>query len=190
MRKYHALLLVFLIAFSNWGINVSAWSNGGYSSDPYNPDYGTHDWIAQHALDWLPSNERQYIIDNIALYLYGIEIPDNSQAIDGIGDTSKHHIYYDSNGLLVDNSAATKASTEYNNALSLLKSGDYAIAAKNAGIMTHYIADMAVFGHVMGSNTDWGAGRIIAIMGIMSMQEPQVMTQNSILTFYSIIVSI
>lgn len=30
----------------------AAWSNGGYSSDPTHPDYGTHDWIAQHALDW------------------------------------------------------------------------------------------------------------------------------------------
>jgi len=40
--------------------------------------------------------------------------------------------------------------------LNLLKSGDYEAAAKNAGIMTHYIADMAVFGHVMSSSTDWG----------------------------------
>ncbi|XES76381.1 MAG: hypothetical protein ACBZ72_09385 [Candidatus Bathyarchaeia archaeon] len=29
---------------------VLAWSNGGYSADPATPDYGTHDWIAQHAL--------------------------------------------------------------------------------------------------------------------------------------------
>jgi hypothetical protein len=26
-----------------------------------------------------------------------------------------------------------------------------------AGIMSHYIVDMAVFGHVMGAGTDWGA---------------------------------
>jgi hypothetical protein len=30
---------------------VSGWSNGGYSANPSNPDYGTHDWIAEHALD-------------------------------------------------------------------------------------------------------------------------------------------
>jgi hypothetical protein len=29
-------------------------------------------------------------------------------------------------------------------------------AAKTAGIMSHYIADMAVFGHIMGSTTEWG----------------------------------
>jgi len=109
MRKYPTLLLVFLIILSTCGINVFAWSNGGYSSDPSHPDYGTHDWIAQHALDWLPSNEKQYIMDNIALYLYGTELPDNGQAPDGIGDTSKHHIYYSSNGLLVDGSAAIRA---------------------------------------------------------------------------------
>jgi hypothetical protein len=46
-------------------MNGLAWSNGGYSADPSNPDYGTHDWIAQHALDWLPVEEKQYILDNL-----------------------------------------------------------------------------------------------------------------------------
>ena len=43
---------------------VSGWSNGGYSADPANPDYGTHDWIAEHALDWLPQEEKQFLLDN------------------------------------------------------------------------------------------------------------------------------
>lgn len=30
---------------------TTAYSNGGYSADPTGPDYGTHDYIAQHALD-------------------------------------------------------------------------------------------------------------------------------------------
>ena len=38
-----------------------------------------------------------------------------------------------------------------------LKSGEDALAAKQAGIMSHYIVDLAVFGHVMGSSTDWGS---------------------------------
>jgi hypothetical protein len=29
-------------------------------------------------------------------------------------------------------------------------------ASKQAGIMTHYIADVTVFGHVRGAKTDWG----------------------------------
>ncbi len=135
----------------------SAWSNGGYSADPSNPDYGTHDWIAQHALDWLPQQEKQYILDNLAAYLYGTELPDNGGAPDGIGDTFNHHIYYSAGEVMTDDSAAIRASTEYTNTLNLLKSNDLTNAAKNAGVMSHYIADMAVFGHVMGAATDWGS---------------------------------
>ena len=136
---------------------ASAWSNGGYSSDPSNPDYGTHDWIAQHALDWLPDAEKQYITDNLAAYLYGTELPDNGQAVDGIGDVGKHHIYYSSSGVMTDDAAAVRASEVYGEVLTYLVANDLVNAAKQAGIMTHYIADMAVFGHVMGSGTDWGA---------------------------------
>ena len=35
--------------------------------------------------------------------------------------------------------------------------GNFSGAAKQLGIVTHYIADMAVFGHVMGASTAWGA---------------------------------
>jgi hypothetical protein len=133
------------------------WSNGGYSADPAHPDYGTHDWIAQHALDYLPAQEKQYITDNLAVYLYGTELPDNSQAPDGIGDTTKHHVYYSASGAVTDDASAQRASAEYALALDFLKNKDYLDAAKTAGTMTHYIADLAVFGHVMGASTPWGA---------------------------------
>jgi parallel beta-helix repeat protein len=136
---------------------VTGWSNGGYSTDPEHPLYGTHDWIAQHALDWLPLNEKQYIIDNMAAYLLGTELPDNpNSTIGGIGDTVNHHVYYWSSGVLQDDASAVRASQEYANALNFLRSKDFANAAKTAGIMSHYIVDVAVFGHVMGSGTDWG----------------------------------
>jgi len=81
-------LLGFLLISISMSVFVTgglAWSNGGYSADPSNPDYGTHDWIPQHALDWLPNQEKQYILDNLATYLYGTELPDNGAAPDGIG---------------------------------------------------------------------------------------------------------
>lgn len=112
------------------------WSNGGYSDNPAQPKYGTHDWIAQHALDWLPNEEKQYITDNLATYLYGTELPDNSQAADGIGDTSKHHIYFYADGSLQDDAAAQRASEEYQKALNYLKNNDYSDAAKTAGTMS------------------------------------------------------
>lgn len=134
------------------------WSNGGFSANPANPDYGTHDWIAQHALEYLPTQEKQYITNNLAVYLLGTELPDNSnKSSGGIGDTTKHHIYYNSAGVLVDAVSGLRANETFNQAVTYLKNGDYTNAAKAAGILTHYIADVAVFGHVMGASTDWGA---------------------------------
>jgi hypothetical protein len=132
------------------------WSNGGYSADTSQPDYGTHDWIAQHALDYLPANEKQYILDNLACYLYGTERPDLPSTQGGIGDTTKHHIYFNADGAMYDNASAQRANEEYQKALAFLKSNDYVNASKTVGTMSHYIADVAVFGHVMGASTPWG----------------------------------
>jgi hypothetical protein len=55
-----SMILACILALSLPPI-TKAYSNGGYSADPSNPDYGTHDYIAQHALDWLPMNEKRYI---------------------------------------------------------------------------------------------------------------------------------
>jgi hypothetical protein len=153
------MLTVLLMAMLHSILNVKpvgGWSNGGFSTDPAHPTYGTHDWIAQHALDWLPPAEKQYISDNLANYLYGTELPDNSGAPDGIGDTALHHIYYQSTGSLQDDASAIRAQAEYNEALNYIKSGDVATAVKTLGIMSHYISDVTVFGHVMATGTDWG----------------------------------
>jgi hypothetical protein len=160
LRKQTACLFVIAI-LSGWFIvgsaEVSGWSNGGYSADPNNPDYGTHDWIAEHALDWLPPEEKQFLLDHKAAYLYGTELPDNGQAADGIGDTTKHHVYYFSDGSVHDDVAADRAEEEYAKAVAAYTAGNSSEAAKQLGIVTHYIADMGVFGHVMGASTAWGA---------------------------------
>lgn len=145
-----------LILTSLRGTVVSGWTNGGYSADPTHPDYGTHDWIAEHALDWLPTQEKQFLLDNKASYLYGTELPDNNQAPDGIGDTTKHHVYYSASGILQDDAAAVRAREEYVNAVTAFDAGNLSEAAKRLGIVAHYIADMGVFGHAMGASTVWG----------------------------------
>ena len=149
-----SLLLVASIARTTAG-----WSNGGYSSNSSQPLYGTHDWIAEHALDWLPTQEKKYIQDNVQAYLYGTELPDNNNAsvLGHIGDTTRHHVYFWSSGAIQEDNSAIRASQEYEQALVYLNASDYVNAAKTAGIMSHYIADVAVFAHVMGSTTDWGA---------------------------------
>lgn len=151
-----ATLLSVLLSANPKTAIVYCWSNGGYSATPENPDYGTHDWIAQHALDWLSNEEKQYILDNLAAYLYGTELPDNGEASDGIGDTTTHHIYYWANESIQDDASAVRAQTEYNKAANYMRTGNIAVAVKTLGIMSHYIADVGVFGHVMSSRTDWG----------------------------------
>ena len=159
-KKVSGIILIMLLtSMLHIILNISpaaGWFNGGFSSDPNNPNYGTHDWIAQHALDWLPNEEKQYILDNLATYLYGTELPDNGGAPDGIGDVALHHIYYWADESLQDGVCATRAQTEYNNALNYIKYGNVTMAVKTLGIMSHYIVDVGVFGHVMGVGTDWG----------------------------------
>lgn len=162
LKKHVAFLVTVTLSSLLFGASVSlvavfGWSNGGFSADPSNPDYGTHDWIAQHALDWLPLDEKQFILNNIANYLYGTELPDNGGATDGIGDTVKHHVYYFANGSLQDDASAVRAQEEYDSAANIFKAGNLVNATKRLGAMTHYICDVAVFGHVMGSATYWGS---------------------------------
>lgn len=67
------------------------WNNGpsgDAATDEDHPNcdivpYATHDWIADHARALLPQQERQWIDQNIKLYLLGTEAPDN----DDIPDT-------------------------------------------------------------------------------------------------------
>lgn len=138
---------------------ANAWLNGGSSADPNYPCYGTHDWIAHHALDWMPANRTTYIKENLNTYLWGTELPDAYQENGGYHDLTKHHVYYNLTGALVlgEDDAAVRAEEEYQKALTCLIAGDYANASKYAGIVTHYISDVAAFGHVMGNYTDWGA---------------------------------
>jgi len=149
--------IVLLFACLSAASPALAWSNGGYSADPANPDYGTHDWIAEHALAWLPAADKAYLTANRVPYLYGTELPDNAGPPDGIGDQFNHHIYYYASGALQDDVGAVRAAAQYDAALAFLQTGDERLAAKTAGVVSGYLTDVAVFGHVMGASTDWGA---------------------------------
>jgi hypothetical protein len=151
------IILIPLLTVSLGSLKVSGWSNGGYSDNSLHPDYGTHDWIAQHAIDFLPPKEKQFYTANLESYLYGTELPDNAQTPDGVGDTGKHHIYFSSDGSLQDDSAAVRAEQEYVNAQKAFGAGNLSAVAEHLGMVTHYVSDVSVFGHVMGVPTPWGA---------------------------------
>lgn len=143
------LLFTFLLA----SVPADAWSNGGYSADQSNPDYGTHDWIAEAALDLQTSNVSFLKTTYHAEFLLGTEAPDNP---DFIGDTSKHHVYYYASHALQDDACAARASQIYNTALDYMNAGDLHSASFDIGVMAHYVSDPGVFGHTMGAYTDWG----------------------------------
>ena len=155
-KAFKFMLLLFCILSFSF-VPVYAWSNGGYTDPGNAPNISTHDWIALHAMQWLSPWERWWLEQHVDNYLLGTELPDNSAHPWGIGDTTLHHVYYSSAGVLTDASSAIRANTEYGLALTFLNAGNYSFAALHAGIMSHYIVDVGVWGHVMGSGTDWGA---------------------------------
>lgn len=80
-------------------------------------------------MDWLPTQEKQWVLDKKVAYLYGTELPDNSQAADGIGDTGKHHVYFSANGSLQDDAAAIRAGEEHRKAVDAFNKGNLSEAA-------------------------------------------------------------
>jgi len=144
---------IFVLLLASSSIPVAGWSNGGYSADPDNPDYGTHDWIADKALS-IQTRDATFLKTTYhSEYLLGTEAPDNPEYI---GDSTNHHVYYYSGGSMQDDVCADRAKAMYDLALPRLVAGDYSVAANYIGAMAHYISDVGVFGHTMGAYTDWG----------------------------------
>jgi hypothetical protein len=155
-----SLVLVFLTS-----LHGTAWSNGGNSANPDNPDYGTHDWIAENAVNFLPANDSVWIKNNMVAYLIGTEAPDNSEVAAAYttekvyGDKSSgHHNYYNlEHTSILDDSASQRAQEEYDKSLKALRNGDYRLATFHAGAMSHYISDIAVWSHVRGGGSPHGS---------------------------------
>lgn len=147
-------MLLILVTLPLLSSGAGAWSNGGYSADPNNPDYGTHDWIADKALAIQTRDVTFLKIMYHTEFLLGTEAPDNSVYI---GDSTNHHVYYYASGSVQDDICANRASQIYASALNYLRSGNNLSAAFDIGVLAHYISDPGVFGHTMGAYTDWGS---------------------------------
>ena len=146
--------LIVLISVLLLSPCAGAWSNGGYSADQSNPDYGTHDWIADMALT-LQTRDVTFLKSTYhSEFLLGTEAPDNPEFI---GDTANHHVYYYASRELQDDICALRASQIYHIALGYLLAGDSHSAAYDIGVLAHYVSDPGVFGHTMGAYTDWGS---------------------------------
>lgn len=84
MHQSIHMLVLFGILFI--ATPAFSWTNGQSGNATTNtvaecdsPPYSTHDWIADHALDFLPDNEKAWLLPHKALYLIGTEAPDNSK---------------------------------------------------------------------------------------------------------------
>jgi hypothetical protein len=152
--KQKMVIIAWISATLVITLPAHAWSNGGYSTDPDHPIQGTHDIILEKAISILPPAMQARI--NTTIASYGTELPDCKTGIYCIGDTTKHHVYYRANGSLQDNASAIRARQEYDLAKFYLDANDTYNFSLHIGAMSHYISDMAVFGHTMGASTDWG----------------------------------
>ncbi|WXG44632.1 MAG: zinc dependent phospholipase C family protein [Promethearchaeati archaeon SRVP18_Atabeyarchaeia-1] len=156
-----SILLILLIAYGATGSfqTVAAWSDGGQSIDSNHIQYGTHDWIAEHALHLLPSNESGWLTSNRNIFLLGTEAPEygnvSFKGRNGYGDIENHHNYYSGRFPrdCFDDSAAVRAEQEFQKALLCLRNSSYDLAAWYAGAMTHYISDVGSWPHVISNAT-------------------------------------
>ena len=182
-HKNHIVFWVLSSLCLAWGSASYPWANGpdgnGFTDtqeDFDNPPYATHDWIAHHAMMMLPTEEREWIENHFNAYLIGTEAPDNADLFwvttqrtsdrkgtylvtaEGYGDVARHHNYYNPPTFAAifvpeEDDASVRAQEEFEKAAQALEILDYTSAAFCAGSMTHYIADVAVFGHVMGEGS-------------------------------------
>ena len=165
MNRVSVIVIVIILVFIEISPIATAWSNGrqgtAFANRPDNYDmglhYGTHDWILNMAFDMLQPNEKELLMEN--MYLYATEIPDNRNADIPIGKYNQHHVYFHIDGSKQKDIGAINAQKYYNATLIDLVTKDYSNASRNIGIMSHFIADLSNFAHVMGENSDWGAAK-------------------------------
>lgn len=164
-----------------------AWNNGQSGNPGTNtkaecssPPYATHDWIADHALDLLPADEKAWLLPHRALYLIGTEAPDNrtiriacGTPHAGYDDKSKGHSveWNMSVTQMINDRPAVRAQQEYDKAVIAFRQGKPGHAAFFLGAMAHYIGDVSQYGHnypdeiVHGAYEGWAAGLTPAFNG-------------------------
>ena len=107
MRKKILVPCIFLCLILIPCAQTIAWSNSSYANNSsnynYNLHYGTHDWIAQRALEMLIEDNYtkwKWLEDRERIFLTGTEAPDNSnlamilddELVQGYGDFENHHV--------------------------------------------------------------------------------------------------
>ena len=155
-------LLLTLIALGMTS-TVVAWNNGpkgntatNSKAECFSIPYGTHDWIADHAVDLLPQFQKNWMLAHRAVYLLGTEAPDHkllplSCGIPhrGYDDRSQDHsVEWNATATrMINDRAAVRAQQEFSKAVIAFEQGKHAHSVFYLGAMAHYIGDCAQYGH-------------------------------------------
>ncbi len=73
---------------------------------PHAARVGTPDWIAQHALDWLPAEEKQFFIDNLAISFTALNCLIIAMRLMVSATRTQHHVYFGADGVVKDDSSS------------------------------------------------------------------------------------
>ncbi|MFW9990103.1 MAG: hypothetical protein ACFFC3_15775 [Candidatus Odinarchaeota archaeon] len=211
MKKLNIMYIIvglIFISLISGSISTVAWKNGEhmvgtYDGDPgwqqnpvsiyknyyFNPTstltlriyYGTHDWIAESALELLYSLRgsdeflRQlWDINNPDelrfYYLYGTELPDSWMIPSGLtfrcnpgakftpgmfGSTSHNKLRFYDDGSLRDDSACQVANRVYDRVKQAFQLNDCQMAALFIGALMHIVADATYYAHVLENARSW-----------------------------------
>ncbi len=165
-------LLLALVATALIVLPVQGWNNGQKGNtttttkaECSNPPYGTHDWIADHALELLPPAEKAWLTAHRAIYLIGTEAPDHRNIPlscgvphRGYDDRSQGHSVEWNAGAtaMVNDRPAVRAQQEYSKAVIAFQQSQFAHAAFYLGAMAHYIGDCSQYGHTYSNESNHG----------------------------------
>ena len=133
-----------------------------------NPNFTTHQWIAQEAIKLSQSTSKiQWITNNKLAFWLGVEAPFNAIAaydydsnyLMNYGDIADLVLYLDSSGTFVINSSlADRAQDEMEKLILELTKDDvnHELAAFYAGAMTHYISQAGLYAAIWDESL-WGS---------------------------------
>src|SRR3954471_6249145 len=129
---------------------ASAWKNGGETTNPRMPKFGTHDYIALQGLRRAKATRVAWLKVQQNVYYLGTEAPDVGAKIAGVegdyGDTAHCHcILFAANGKVSNDRAEIRVREEFDKAKKAFDAGDKRKAAFYAGAMAHYLGDLSQF---------------------------------------------
>jgi|GEM_PF-2283594 len=144
-------LLALVATAAAWGNGFSVGNRPIYASSANMwakmDMYGTHDYLAQYALQFLPYEERSWIQNNT--YFYGTELPDSIGMSESIGDRIAQFMRFDSRGNLLNDSLGRQAMKKYDLLINSLGRDETVTASKWAGAIAAYVSNAGLFSRVI-----------------------------------------